>query len=855
MLDRYRLEYHQYLKAISCKDCQSIVYVDRIGAHLWRGALGLETREYDGVKDRWAMVQNQGHRQYPLPNKKEMLIVEERIMAEVRALSGMDLSAILLTRDDTNKYPPEDWDGQPIQGLPVFKNAFYCLLCEEDPKVKHIYGCFTSDGIGAHCADAHRERQRYRTYWARGDLQTLSRVKGSTAYFKVATVDAPPTTPTTTPPPTPTPAEEARARTTQMLVDLNASALSSAQAPYHIHPFIAAYGIHKFLSDYNSEQLLGLRGLYQQARISGDKLLERAKSIHIPSFFKDCRNIEGVNSTVLRVLTDLEGQGSCHMNPGLVVSKSTGEPIFKFTAKEEAALNSLLEALKDEESADATVSDALWTVFQVFYFSPPSKKAGLSGIYSPVISFILLEFISPDGQAYNNSRLPPFLARCQFAIRLKAFHKFYKVLHSSDVDSSSSSDGDGGSGGEKYMRDLRDFCSLYLSKNNLTPFANIRELMHRLTAIVLGTPRPAYLIWVGDTLKIGDHFLTLGQFKEFLAKKMAGLEIFVEQNLLFGLFKIADFDESLSRISDTGDQLTVGYGILADADATLPTIDTADSARFYNKIIGSGSLGFEAHKQGCDPERYALWMASIHSAVGEIFALCHVTQGLPGRATEEAGFLTVNQQAMPRHLIYDEEHQAGGFHTNYNKDTHITGRYKHILRLLPYRVFRVLIILLRVIRPVELTFLLSGGATPAEMQAGAIAYQTRVFASAYKAWMAPQFSDALERFFASGLPIPMKVRLYRHVAIAFQRRFMSYSNSNKDKSDDSGGLALAADLMAGHSPKVAEDHYARLQGTGNTPSSLREKYAKVSLDWHAMLGFQTTAPNKKEKGKGKGKGK
>ncbi|KAG6816307.1 hypothetical protein H0H87_007139 [Tephrocybe sp. NHM501043] len=197
------------------------------------------------------------------------------------------------------------------------------------------------------------------------------------------------------------------------------------------------------------------------------------------------------------------------MNPGLIMSKSTGEPIFKFTAKEEAALNSLLEVLKDKESADATVSDALLIVFQVFYFSPPSKKAGLSGIYSPVISFILLEFIFPDGQAYNNSQLPPFLARCQFAIRLKAFHKFYKVR---------------------------------------------------------------------DVLKIGDHFLTLGQFKEFLVKKMAGLKIFVEQNLLFGLFKIADFDELLSRISDTGDQLTVGYGILADANATLPTIDTADSA-------------------------------------------------------------------------------------------------------------------------------------------------------------------------------------------------------------------------------------------------------------------------------------
>jgi hypothetical protein len=192
--------------------------------------------------------------------------------------------------------------------------------------------------------------------------------------------------------------------------------------------------------------------------------------------------------------------------------------------------------------------------------------------------------------------------------------------------------------------------------------------------------------------------------------------------------------------------------------------------------------------------------------------------------TEQSLHTPINTLNSSRNFIFENGEHTGGFRSGYHKGSFSTGKHKEILRLLPYRVFRLLYILNRIVRPIELAALFDLLIQPENRQATVDTYRERM---------------NLQRFMQHGMGVKMGARPYRHFAIAIQRHYPA-TNYGRYETDSKAQLyAIAADLMAGHTPEVAEMHYARLGNNVLTGSTLRAAYIRVCKDWHAFLGFST----------------
>lgn len=144
-----------------------------------------------------------------------------------------------------------------------------------------------------------------------------------------------------------------------------------------------------------------------------------------------------------------------------------------------------------------------------------------------------------------------------------------------------------------------------------------------------------------------------------------------------------------------------------------------------------------------DQELGIQWILDIHSAWMKLQPLCHILQGLPGRMMEESLYNPVNTDQASANVVSKGDYGTGGFSSRYHKGVNMTGRYKHILCLLPHKVFLILYVLVHVIQLIELSVLFQY-VVPAEgQQSTADAYKTRVYASLGNAWSPEQMSANL----------------------------------------------------------------------------------------------------------------
>jgi hypothetical protein len=121
--------------------------------------------------------------------------------------------------------------------------------------------------------------------------------------------------------------------------------------------------------------------------------------------------------------------------------------------------------------------------------------------------------------------------------------------------------------------------------------------------------------------------------------------------------------------------------------------------------------------------------------------------------------------------VFEKQAGTGGFRSGYQKDSHITGDHKHILCLVPYVVFWLLYILIRVLRPIELLVIQDIYISADKQQQTFDAYSQQIFASMGRGWDDNMMRKALEKFFEKGLGVQMGVRVFRHFAVAVQRDF------------------------------------------------------------------------------------
>jgi hypothetical protein len=229
---------------------------------------------------------------------------------------------------------------------------------------------------------------------------------------------------------------------------------------------------------------------------------------------------------------------------------------------------------------------------------------------------------------------------------------------------------------------------------------------------------------------------------------------------------------------------------------------------------------------------------TCHLALQVAYCLVHTTPGLAGRASEEVLIQWTNEEfgACGNVRI---RHGTVAIDTSYHKGTLFTGMHKNIIRLLPSRLARILYILLRVVRPVELMptlkFCVPVGAENAN--AAVKLYRIRVFVSWGKVWTAALLSKILKAWFKKGLDIPMGFRMYRHFATCLQRRYIRYI-----KHTDPEDIQKAADAQAGRTIRTSEGNYAIEKKELNAVKRIRD-FELVSAYWHEMCGLETYPPD------------
>ena len=340
--------------------------------------------------------------------------------------------------------------------------------------------------------------------------------------------------------------------------------------------------------------------------------------------------------------------------------------------------------------------------------------------------------------------------------------------------------------------------------------------------------------WQDDAITIDGHTVEFNDYKKHLQTKAMELELFVEDEVLFGLYSLDDIEAlfHVSVLQDMGDETTVGYGILLDAQPGNETMDNPQSGKILEHMFHHGVLGLrrtQASNIVFDKALAVDWVMKIHLAWRMFQPLAHITQGIPGRGTEESLFSPTNTKTTRQHVFFEPTVGTGGFSTNYHKGANITGTFKHIFRILPFRIFLVLYVLIRLIRPIELSVLFDYFIEAHRRAATVVAYKEHVYASFGRAWTSPvDISPNLSIWFKNCLGFEMGIRRYRHFATAVQRHFPETNYQLEPTVKES--LIIAADLMGGHTPQVSELHYARLEKTNSATPTMKTlffKYAKT----------------------------
>jgi hypothetical protein len=196
-----------------------------------------------------------------------------------------------------------------------------------------------------------------------------------------------------------------------------------------------------------------------------------------------------------------------------------------------------------------------------------------------------------------------------------------------------------------------------------------------------------------------------------------------------------------------------------------------------------------------------------------------------------------------RHLFALNGYATLATWSNYWKGAQISGKFKEILRVMPCRVAKLLLILLRIIRPVEVLYLLRHRISfdQSEREKVVAAYSSSLWAALGSRLSADVMYESVRTFFrfpGNGEPVfnfPFGVRLYRQFAAAVQKRHLSDISPKYTKTLADAGTQ-AGDIQAGHTSQTSNAHYAQEDIVG-VDSGFRDHYIAYSLAWHKFWGL------------------
>lgn len=328
--------------------------------------------------------------------------------------------------------------------------------------------------------------------------------------------------------------------------------------------------------------------------------------------------------------------------------------------------------------------------------------------------------------------------------------------------------------------------------------------------------------WLGDYVQCGNQTIYLPRFHMFLQDRVQHMWSKINQEVLcsvdLGALGIK-IDLSPRRVDCTtgGGAFSGGWDILTESNDSIK----------LQKAIACTENSFLTSP--INISKAEAWLKSIHMVWQELFCLIHVLGGpFPSFFLEELELLYSTSPTRRGDFFL----VGGSLATvnSYEGERHsMLGEYKKRLRLLPHPLSTALVIMLRLIRPLELSILLSTPGTPQNKENLLWNYRHILYVTHGSKWSTGTLSNIWHDWIMRGVGFRMDARQYRTFCKSWEAK---YGSTNKV-----GWLGKMADAQAGHSSSVSKKHYGRLDGIGGLDTTAALFNKEQCMIWHKWLGF------------------
>ncbi|KAH9918866.1 uncharacterized protein B0H18DRAFT_957770 [Fomitopsis serialis] len=446
-------------------------------------------------------------------------------------------------------------------------------------------------------------------------------------------------------------------------------------------------GILEFTSSFDHQRLLSL--FVPENVKDGPVQLKRLAKVVRDTFWNGCKIINKQHASVRKGIMGDSGVSSGNSQFTAPISEDTwgnyatvqlhflwanlqylkdplqalqqpDKKLFIYNQKQQTALENLQAILDHKQFSEERATQAVYATLQALYFPSNNDPAAVNIFCSPVMVFLACRMLSPTGGHVPPAQVPPLLAKVQFGMRLQGL---YHIASNLPISSSEEHNGD-----NQWWNWVTTFLSENLSENNLSPFASLRDWMHNFTRIVHQMPRPGTISWpTGDTLRLSGYTISMDQYKMAVCSALDSLEEFIQNKVLLGVdLEAHGIHCNFYEMPDV-DVETIGSGPFSTPDAV--SLDNAASDAFINAVMAKSDFLGNCSANGItwNTEHVMEWLSEISNAWLELQPLIHMTQGLPGRATEEERTKIVNTEETRRHLFVDKDLGTLVFRPNYHK--------------------------------------------------------------------------------------------------------------------------------------------------------------------------------------------
>ena len=378
-----------------------------------------------------------------------------------------------------------------------------------------------------------------------------------------------------------------------------------------------------------------------------------------------------------------------------------------------------------------------------------------------------------------------------------------------------------------------DLMSPYHTLHDLS--ALVRTIIGQMTPL----PRIFWEDWTFTSLRIKTHFIRLEWLQDLTRAMLKAAETELHEKLMLNMTGWSQSDNLAASMMEDPHNSDIGYSFLSFDGKCVEEMKRWQDLLFEHIIKTPELCGHwiefydEAHVAGTRWNKLTLNQFLIHAEQFQeiLCSLLHLTGGQPARGTElETALLTNTQSAMRSLYVL---HDLLCLILSYNKTMNLTLKENVIYRYFPREVSNLVIKYLVYVKPLEM-FCASQLYGPD----GLAAHSKYLFVNHGEKMTSRDITRSFERMCQRFGGIPLSFADYRHVCIGFAKKHIV------NKETDFSHWVHA---QAGHSSKVADEHYAvSLETIANISEDSILMFYRSSQCWHRLLGFHNNLESQQQ---------